>query len=221
MEAVLALHAEGATVPFMARYRKEKTGNLDEVQIRNVLEAFEDHKTIVQRRDFVIKEIDKQGNLNADLKKALESSWDLAEIEEIYRPFKKKKKSKATLAREAGLGPLADWIWSLSHGAGVGETTTLEVKAKDFLSASKGYATYDEVLRGAQHILVERLSNEPALRGRVREEIYNHGKIKSLRTAEFKPHSKFEMYADFSEAIKSLDNRKASHRYLALRRNRR
>jgi len=217
IDAVLALHAEGATVPFMARYRKEKTGNLDEVQIRNVLEAHEDHNTIVQRRDFVLKEIEKQGNLNADLKKALESSWDLNEIEEIYRPFKKKKKTKATLAREGGLAPLADWIWALSHGE-VKDETTLEVKAKEFISAAKGFATYDEALRGAQHILVEKLSNDPGLRGKVRDEIYNQGKLKSARTAEFKAHSKFEMYQDFTEAIKSLDSRKASHRYLALRR---
>ena len=92
IDAVLALHGEGATVPFMARYRKEKTGNLDEVQIRAVLEAHEDFNTIVQRREFVVKEIDKQGNLTGELKKALEGSWDLNEIEEIYRPFKKKKR---------------------------------------------------------------------------------------------------------------------------------
>ena len=94
IEAVLAMAGEGATVPFMARYRKEKTGNLDEVQIRGILESHEDFNTIVQRREFVVTEIDKQGNLTADLKKALENSWDLNEIEEIYRPFKKKKKSK-------------------------------------------------------------------------------------------------------------------------------
>lgn len=217
IEAVLALHGEGATVPFMARYRKEKTGNLDEVQIRSILEANEDHGAILQRREFVLKEIEKQGNLNADIKRSLENSWDLNEIEEIYRPFKKKKKTKATLAREGGLAPLADWIWALAHGE-VQDSTTLEVKAKEFISAAKGFATYDEVLRGAQHILVEKLASDPDLRAKVREEVFTRGKIKSQRTAEFKPHSKYEMYADFSEAIKSLDSRKASHRYLAIRR---
>lgn len=217
VEAVLALHSEGATVPFMARYRKEKTGNLDEVQIRNILEANEDHAAILQRREFVLKEIEKQGNLNDDLKRSLENSWDLNEIEEIYRPFKKKKKTKATLAREAGLQPLADWIWSLAHGE-IQDATTLEVKAKEFISAAKGYATYEEVLRGAQHILVEKLASDSDLRAKVREEVFTRGKIKTERTAEFKPHSKFEMYAEYSEAIKSLDSRKASHRYLALRR---
>ncbi len=217
IEAVLALQAEGATVPFIARYRKEKTGNLDEVQIRGVLESFEDYKTVLQRRDFVLKEIEKQGNLTADLQKSLNDSWDLNEIEEIYRPYKKKKKSKATLAREAGIAPLADWIWALCQGE-VQDLTTLEVKAKDYISPAKLYATYDEVLRGAQHILVEKLSNDLRLRQQVRDEFYNNGKLKSVKAADFKAHSKFDMYADFAESIKSLDSRKASHRYLALRR---
>lgn len=217
IEAVLALHAEGATVPFMARYRKEKTGNLDEVQIRGILSSAEDYAEIVKRKEFVVAEIGKQGNLTDELKKALENSWDLSEIEEIYRPFKKKKKSKATLAREAGLGVLADWIWSLGRGE-VSDETTLEVKAKEFISAGKGYATYDEVLRGAQHILVEKLSNDLSLRSQVREEFIRNGKIKTARTPEFKAHSKYEMYADYSEAVTSLDNKKASHRYLAIRR---
>jgi uncharacterized protein len=217
IEAVLALNAEGATVPFIARYRKERTGNLDEVQIRNVLEGFNDYNEILKRREFVLGEIEKQGNLTDDLKKALHESWDLNEIEEIYRPFKKKKKSKATLAREAGIAPLADWLWSLSHGE-IQDTMSLEVKAKDYIAPAKLYATYEEVLRGAQHILVERLSNDMGLRQQVRDEFYNHGKVKSVKTPEFKAHSKFEMYGEFSESVKSLDTRKASHRYLALRR---
>src|ERR1700730_12496715 len=94
IDAVLALHNEGATVPFMARYRKEKTGNLDEVQIRGVIASFEEYNAIVKRREFVLEEIEKQGNLTGELKKSLNDSWDLNEIEEIYRPFKKKKKSK-------------------------------------------------------------------------------------------------------------------------------
>lgn len=217
IDAVLALHGEGATVPFMARYRKEKTGNLDEVQIRNVIEAFTDYNEILKRRAFVLDEIEKQGNLTDELKKSLNESWDLNEIEEIYRPFKKKKKTKAALARDAGIGPFADWLWGLSHGE-VKDETTLEVKAKEFINPAKLYATYEEVLRGAQHILVEKLSNVAELRSLTRDEFYNNGKLKSVKTPEFKAHSKYEMYQDFSEAIKSMDSRKASHRYLALRR---
>jgi uncharacterized protein len=217
MQAVLALHEEGATVPFIARYRKEKTGNLDEVQIRGVIESFDEYNEILKRKAFVFSEVEKQGNLTPEIKKRLEVAFDLTEIEEIYRPFKKKKKTKATIAREGGLLPLADWIWSLAHGE-IAEETTLEVKAKEFVSAAKGFATYDEVLRGAQHILVEKISNVPELRMAVREEFYQNGKVQSVKTTEFKPHSKYDMYAEFAESIKSLETKKASHRYLALRR---
>src|SRR3954469_15413069 len=91
MAAVLELAAEGATVPFIARYRKEKTGNLDEVQIRQVIDGFETWNEIVKRKEFVLEEIAKQGSLTDDLRKQVEQSFELAEIEELYRPFKKKK----------------------------------------------------------------------------------------------------------------------------------
>ncbi|MCB0410902.1 MAG: RNA-binding transcriptional accessory protein [Bdellovibrionales bacterium] len=217
VEAVLALTEEGGTVPFIARYRKEKTGNLDEVQIRAVLDCYEGWQEVQKRRDYILKEIEKQGNLTDELKGRLTTCEDLDQLEEIYRPFKRKKKTKATLAREAGLQPLADWIWGLGHGE-LKDATTLEVKAKDFVSATKGYATYEEALRGAQHILVEKLSNNEDLRQRVREELNSNGRVASAKTPKFKAHSKYEMYGEFSEPIKSLENRRASHRYLALRR---
>src|SRR5690606_23750461 len=94
VRAVLELHAEGATVPFMARYRKERTGNLDEVQIRNVIESFETYQEIVKRKEFITTEIAKQGSLTDDLKRQIEQSFDLSEIEELYRPYKKKRKTK-------------------------------------------------------------------------------------------------------------------------------
>lgn len=215
--SVLALTAEGGTVPFIARYRKEKTGNLDEVQIRAVLDFFSEFQEVKKRREFVVQEIQKQGNLTDDLKKRIEFSESLTEIEELYRPYKKKKKTKATIAREAGIEPLANWILGLGQGE-VSDSTTLEVKAKEFISAAKGFATYDEVLKGAQHILTERISNNPDLRAQVREELFKNGQIKSEKTKEFKNHSKYSMYAEFAEPVRSLETRKSSHRYLALRR---
>ncbi len=217
IQAVLELVAEGATVPFIARYRKEKTGNLDEVQIRTVIEVKETFDEIVKRKAFLIKEIGEQNNLTAEIKTRIEKSWDLGELEEIYRPFKKKKKTKATIAREAGLEPLSQWIWDLSHGVSK-DTTTLEVKAKEFLRPAAGFATYDLVLKGAQDILVEKVSNDADLREAVRKDYFENGKIISKRTKDFKPNSKFEMYAEFEEPIKSLHESKASHRYLAMRR---
>lgn len=217
LTAVLEMAAEGATVPFMARYRKEKTGNLDEVQIRNVIEVHETWQELVKRKTFVLEEIAKQGNLTDDLKAQIERAEELAEVEELYRPFKKKKKTKAKLAQEAGLTPLADWIWALGRGE-INDTTSLEVKAKEFINPEKQYATYEECLRGAQHIIVERLANNPDLRAAVKENYFTHGVVTSEKTKEFKPHSKFAMYAEFSEPVKSLQTKKASHRYLAVRR---
>lgn len=218
IHAVLELSADGATVPFMARYRKEKTGNLTEVDIRGVLDCFSLWTEIVKRKEFVLAEIERQGNLTESLKKRIQDSWDLGDVEELYRPFKKKKKTKATLAREAGIEPFAEWIWSLGHGLIQQGSLTLEVKAKDYINPSAGYATYDEVLRGAQHILVERLSNNSEMRNRVRADYMNLGIVTSRKTTKYKSHSKYEMYAEFQESIKSLAHAKASHRYLALRR---
>lgn len=216
-QAVLELAAEGATVPFIARYRKEKTGNLDEVQIRNVIEANETFNEIVKRKAFLLKEIGEQNNLTEEIKKRIEQSWDLNELEEIYRPFKKKKKTKATIAREAGLEPLANWIWDMAHGL-LKDTETMEIKAKNFLNIQAGIASYDLALKGAQDILVEKISNDPELRTLVKNHYFEKAEVVSKRAKGFKPHSKFEMYQEFKESVKLLMDAKSSHRYLAMRR---
>ena len=216
-EAVLALAAEGGTVPFIARYRKEQTGGLDEVQIRHVIESNDTLAEINKRRAYITKEIEGQGNLTDELRARIAKSLDLGDLEEIYRPFKKKKKTKATVAREAGLEPLADWIWALGHGE-ESDDTTLEVKAKNFLNVPAGFVTYDLALKGAQDIIVDRIFNNPDLRETVRKNFFEQGKVGSKKTKNFKPHSKYEMYADFNEPVKSLQEAKASHRYLAMRR---
>ena len=217
MTAVLALVAEGGTVPFIARYRKEKTGQLDEVQIRAIIDHHEKYGEILKRKSFVLKEIDSQGNLTQALQASIEKSYDLGELDEIYRPFKRKKKTKATLAKEAGLGPLADWIWALGHGENT-DSETLEVKAKAFLNPSKQIVTYEVALKGAQDILVEKIANDPELREAVRVGFFKGGKIVSRQGKKYRDDSKFEMYKEFEEAITSIQNKKASHRYLALRR---
>jgi protein Tex len=215
--AVLALTAEGGTVPFIARYRKEKTGNLDEVQIQKVIDGHERFETLQKRKAFVLEEIESQGNMTDELRRQIAISDDLAEIEEIYRPFKKKKKTKAKIAMDAGLGPLADWI--LAVGAGTAnEGTSLEVKAKDFIQPDKGFATYEECLRGAQHIIVEKLANTPELRALVKDDFQKNGLVLTEKGKDYKANSKFSMYENFKEPVKSLQTSKASHRYLALRR---
>lgn len=216
-QAVLELSADGGTVPFIARYRKEKTGNLDEVQVRQVIDFNSTYNELLKRKEFVLKEIAEQGNLTDDLKKRVEGSWTLSAVEELYRPFKKKKKTKATLAREAGLEPLADWIWSLGQGEG-DASVTLEVRAKDFVNVEKKFVTYEEVLKGAMNIIVERIYNNSDLRAAVREEYAKNGKVISKPGKKVKPHSKFEMYFEHSETVSSLKLRKNSHRYLAMKR---
>ena len=216
-QSVIELVAEGATVPFIARYRKEKTGNLDETQIREVIQTHETFQEVVKRKTFLLKEIGEQGNLTDEIKNRIDKSWDLGELEEIYRPFKKKKKTKATIAREAGLEPLANWLWDVGHGT-LKDDMTMEVKAKNFLNVPKGVASYELALKGAQDILIEKIANDADLRLVVRNNYFEKGKVGSKRAKGFKPNSKFEMYAEFSEPVKSLMDAKASHRYLAMRR---
>ena len=216
--SVLELTAEGATVPFIARYRKEKTGNLDEVQIRAVIEANETFQEIVKRKTFLIKEIGEQKNLTPELEKRITASWDLNELEEIYKPFKKKKKTKATVARDAGLEPLANWIWDVGHGT-VKDATTMEVKAKSFLNPDMKIMTYEEALKGAQDILVEKITNEITLRDKVAKNYFEAGKVTAKAAKGYKPNSKYEMYSkDYSDLVKNLLEEKFSHRYMAMKR---
>lgn len=215
--AVLELAAEGATVPFIARYRKERTGNLDEVQIREVIDANQDYLEITKRREFLLKEIGSQGNLTEELSRAIESSWDLIELEEIYRPFKKKKKTKATLAREAGLQPLANWLWDVGHGV-VKAEVTMEVEAKKYLNIEKGIVSYELALNGAKDIIVEKIASEPELRRRTLAALLKGGRLASKRAKGYKANSKYQMYAEFSDKISALLETKASHRYLAMKR---
>lgn len=216
--AVLELAAEGATVPFIARYRKEKTGNLDEVQIRNVIEANETYQEIVKRKAFLLKEIGDQKNLTPEIEKRIGVSWDLTELEEIYKPFKKKKKTKATVARDAGLEPLAHWLWEIGHGT-LTDSVPMEVKAKAFLNPDMKIVTYDDALKGSQDIIVEKIANEISLRDMVVRNYFEKGQIKSKAAKGYKPNSKFEMYSqDYSDLVKNLLEEKFSHRYMAMKR---
>ncbi len=216
-KVVLELVAEGGTVPFIARYRKEKTGNLDEVQIRGVIELHEAFEETGKRQEFILKEIETQGNLTAELKARITKSFDLGELEEIYRPFKKKRKTKATVAREAGIEPLADWIWDIGQGK-IKDATSLEVKAKEFQNVPANFVTYEQVLKGAQDIVVERLTNNAELREKAKNDLWDNGQLISNKTKDFKANSKYSMYAEYKEPIKNLISSKASHRYLAVRR---
>src|SRR5262245_45011654 len=158
-EAVLALAEGGATVPFIARYRKEETGNLDEVAIRDAIAAKEQWDEIGARQRFIVEEIERQGKLTPELKERLLATFDLTVLEDLYLPYKQKRKTKAALAREAGLAPLADWLWDCGHGAArpaPGETP--EAHAQAFVGGEGGVADAAAALEGAGEIVIERLS---------------------------------------------------------------
>jgi uncharacterized protein len=217
--SVLKLAGEGATVPFIARYRKEQTGNLDEVQIERTLEARELWDRIVNRQTVVLESIERQKKLTPELKDKILSAFEIDLLEDLYLPFKQKRKSKAAQAREAGLQPLADWIWDCGHGLDRPQPgQTLELWAFTFRDEEKGIKDPEAAVLGARDILVERLAEIPELRACVRRGIFENGYVRSTLAGKAKPNSKYEHYFRFQERITSLREPQNSHRYLALRR---
>jgi uncharacterized protein len=216
--SVLLLAAEGATVPFIARYRKEQTGNLDEVAIRKVLEVKELWDEIIKRQTFIKQEIEKQGKLTEDLKKKILGAFDLDVLEDLYLPYKIKKKTKAEIAREAGLKEISEKLWSdLQAGVNFG-VLDFEKQASEFISKEKGLATLEDVKNGLVDIFVEKLSEKLELRHWTRDKIFKEGFVWTEKGEKAAASSKFENYFDFTESISSLSEPRNSHRYLALRR---
>jgi protein Tex len=215
--AVLELAGEGATVPFIARYRKEKTGNLDEVAIRAVIDAKETWDEIIKRQLHILGEIDKQKKLTPELRDKVLGTFKLDTLEDIYLPYKQKRKTKAVIAKEAGLEPLADWIWSVAHGT-ENASEALDAKAASFVNKEKGVADSATALAGAQDILTEKLSEMATLREFVRTTLKEKGFVRSAKGEKAKTPSQYENYFSYSESVKSLQDPRHSHRYLALRR---
>ncbi len=219
IQAVLELKAEGATVPFIARYRKERTGNLDEVQIQRVMDLKEEWDEVLNRQGYILGEIDKQGKLTDELKTKIATTFDKNLLEDLYLPFKQKRKSKATLAKEAGLEPLSQWIWDVGHGTLVPEAgQTLDLWAFTFKNEEKGFKDSESAIAGATDILIERLSEDLALRQFVRETYNSRGFMRTLKAEKSKPNSKYQNYFEYEEKLTSLLEPRSSHRYLALRR---
>jgi uncharacterized protein len=216
-QAVLALAEGGATVPFIARYRKEQTGNLDEVAIRQVLDTKERWDDLCKRQTFIVEEIGRQGKLTLELEARVRSTFDPVALEDLYLPYKQKRKTKAEAAREAGLGPLAEWLWACGHGAdAAGETP--EARAAAFVDAGKGVADAGAALAGAGDIVVERLSEDAGLRQQVRSAYFERGCARTRKGDKVKTPSRFENYFDHQESVKELLKPGSSHRYLAMRR---
>lgn len=218
-EAVLRLTQEGATVPFIARYRKEQTGNLDEVAIQAVIDAKERWDKIIKRQEFIVGEIEHQKKLTPELKEKILGTFNLDQLEDLYLPYKQKRKTKATLAKEAGLEPLADWLWNCGHGTEAPQPgQTLELWAFTFRNEEKGYNDAQAAIDGAQDILIERIAETQGLRQQVRDTVFKSGCLKTSKGSKAKPNSKFENYFEYHELISSLLLPQSSHRYLAIRR---
>lgn len=204
----VALFDEGATIPFVARYRKDVTGNLDEVQLERILERATYYKELEERKKTVLDAIAKQDQLTDERRERIEACVDKTTLEDLYLPFKKRRRTKATTAREKGLEPLADLIWAQDP-----EGTPPEEAAQAYIDAEKGINTAEEALEGAQHILAERVSLNTDLRARLREQMAKEGQIAAHATKNAEGRkTKFETYYDFREPVSKIP----SHRFLAI-----
>ncbi|WP_263408176.1 Tex family protein [Terriglobus tenax] len=213
--SVIELLDDGGTVPFIARYRKEATGNLDEVQIRSIEERVTYFRELVARRESILASIAEQGKLTDELKARIDAAMDKSELEDLYLPYKPKRRTKATIAREAGLEPLADYLWAQQRTG-----QDLITLANTFIDAEKGVADLDAALEGARHIVAERISEDANLRKELRQVLFDEGMIVSRKVMELEgdppkdPQEKFKMYYEYREPVKTIP----SHRMLAVRR---
>jgi len=206
----IELIKEDATIPFIARYRKEKTGNLDETQIKNIKERFEYFTELQKRKETVLQTIKEQGKLTPELEKEILTCTEKQKLEDIYLPYKPKKRTRATIAKEKGLEPLAELIFSQLPL----KQSRDEILSK-YINPDKEVKTKEEALAGALDIIAEKISDMADIRGYLRKTTSEQGRIVSKVKKEFKDKkTKFETYYDFSEPVK----KSPSHRILAMQR---
>ena len=207
VENTIKLIDEGNTIPFIARYRKEVTGGLSDEVLRTFGERLNYLRNLEKRKEEVTNSIEEQGKLTEEIVKDLENAITLAEVEDIYRPYKQKKKTRATVAKAKGLEPLAEIILAQE------ETKNLQEIAAEYISEEKEVKTVEEAIQGALDIIAEMISDNPEYRKLIKQIVYSKGIIKTTAT---KPEEKsaYEMYYDYSENV----NKIPSHRILAINR---
>src|ERR1700679_4124630 len=174
--AVIELLDDGGTVPFIARYRKEATGNLDEVQIRDIEEKLAYFRDLAARRATILASIAEQGKLTDELKARIEATLDKSELEDLYLPYRPKRRTKATIAREKGLEPLAIYLWEQKK-----TDEPLRLMVARFVDVEKGVATAEEALEGARHIVAEMISESADLRKVLRALMFDEGIVVSRK----------------------------------------
>ena len=207
VSAAVGLMDEGNTVPFIARYRKEVTGGLSDETLRNLEERLQYLRNLEARKEEVVRIIEEQGKLTEELKNQIEEANTLAEVEDLYRPYKQKKKTRATIAKAKGLEPLATIIYLQQ------ETRPLAEVAKEYVNEEKGVTTVEEAIQGALDIIAEIISDEPKYRKQIKKTCYREAKIVT-KAENPEEKSNYEMYYEYEEAV----NRIPSHRILAINR---
>ncbi|MFF2533687.1 Tex family protein [Brevibacillus sp. NPDC058079] len=209
VERTVALLDEGNTVPFIARYRKEMTGQLDETQIRAIEERVRYLRNLSVRKEEVVRLIDEQGKLTDELRAAIERATKLQEVEDLYRPYRQKRRTRATMAKEKGLEPLANYLMGLP------KTGNPEEEAKPYINPEKGVETTEQALQGAMDIVAELLSDDPEIRQWVRQRSVQKGLLLTEQKAEEADEKNvYQMYYAYSEPLKKV----VPHRVLAINR---
>jgi protein Tex len=210
---VLSLFGEGATIPFIARYRKERTGGIDEVVLRELFDRYTYLTELEDRKVAILESISEQGKLTEELKAKIEACLNKTELEDLYLPYKPKRRTRAAIAKEKGLGPLAEFIRSLNNPEVY--SASLEEEAAKYISEEKDLKTTADVLKGASDILAEEVSEKAELRAFLRNYFLENGFFISKVRDEFPPGTtKYEMYRDFRARVKDIP----PHNMLALRR---
>ncbi|MDW4511995.1 MULTISPECIES: Tex family protein [Priestia] len=208
VQNVIALVEDGNTVPFIARYRKEQTGALDEVQIRNILDSWNYLMNLEERKEEVLRLIEEQGKLTEALAAQIHQAKKLQQVEDLYRPFKQKRRTKATVAKEKGLEPLAQWLLSFPR-------SDVKNEAKTYINEEAGVQSSEEAIQGALDIVAEQISDEASYRQWIRTTTVKDGIIvTSVKDPEKDEKNIYEMYYEYTEAVKRI----VPHRILAMNR---
>ncbi|HAZ9116339.1 TPA: RNA-binding transcriptional accessory protein [Enterococcus faecium] len=208
LTTVLNLLNEGNTVPFIARYRKEMTGSLDEVQIREIEERYAYLENLEKRKTEVIRLIDEQGKLTPELEAEITQAVKMQQVEDLYRPYKQKRRTKATIAKEKGLEPLAKWLMQLTDGE-------VQSEAEKYIDKEKEVSSAEEALHGVHEIIAEQVSDNAKFRTWIRSYTYNKGMyVSNVKDEQADEKGVYEMYYDFAEPVHKM----VSHRILATNR---
>lgn len=212
------LFEEECTIPFIARYRKEVTGNLDEVQIRDIQESYNEYVETEKRREFILDAIKKMEALTPELERQIKAAATLNQLEDIYAPYKSKKKTKAMIAKENGLEPLSEMILTGDKDI---RTLVAEINEKYVGPSAGKIKDVQDAINGACDILIETFSHKLELKEKIRQTFWDSGVMKaSLRKdgEKIEDAQKFKDFFEFSEPLAKIKDPKASHRYMAMRR---